>query len=81
MLIGDVGGLVQPGSYNLSFMLDGSGSISDAEFTLMKSAVFNLLGQFSGATSLHVDIGLFAANSLISGQYYTSVAAAQHGGE
>ncbi|WP_254204035.1 retention module-containing protein [Aeromonas sp. FDAARGOS 1410] len=75
VLIGDVGG-VTSGSYNLTFMVDMSGSISNSEFQLMKDAINNLLAKFSGIAQLQVEIGTFADSSKYVGTY-TSVSAAQ----
>ncbi|MGN5126260.1 retention module-containing protein [Aeromonas sp. 30P] len=75
VLIGDVGG-VTSGSYNLTFMIDMSGSISGTEFQLMKDAINNLLAKFSGISQLQVEIGTFADNSNVVGTY-SSVTAAQ----
>ncbi|TNI70104.1 hypothetical protein CF109_19645, partial [Aeromonas veronii] len=75
VLIGDVGG-VTSGSYNLTFMIDMSGSISGNEFQLMKDAINNLLAKFSGISQLQVEIGTFADNSNVVGTY-SSVTAAQ----
>ncbi|TNI09265.1 hypothetical protein CF104_00590 [Aeromonas jandaei] len=75
VLIGDVGG-VTSGSYNLTFMVDMSGSISNSEFQLMKDAINNLLAKFSGIAQLQVEIGTFADNSKYVGTY-SSVSAAQ----
>ncbi|MEV3802036.1 DUF5801 repeats-in-toxin domain-containing protein [Aeromonas veronii] len=75
VLIGDVGG-VASGSYNLTFMIDMSGSISGTEFQLMKDAINNLLAKFSGISQLQVEIGTFADNSNVVGTY-SSVTAAQ----
>jgi VCBS repeat-containing protein len=76
VLIGDVGG-VTSGSYNLTFMIDKSGSISTTEFNLMKAAVNNLLSKFNGITQLHVEIGTFSDTSTQVGGTYTTVADAQ----
>ncbi|WP_223290099.1 VWA domain-containing protein [Aeromonas sobria] len=75
VLIGDVGG-VTSGSYNLTFMVDMSGSISNSEFQLMKDAINNLLAKFSGIAQLQVEIGTFADSSKYVGTY-SSVSAAQ----
>ncbi|MFQ2083086.1 DUF5801 repeats-in-toxin domain-containing protein [Aeromonas veronii] len=75
VLLGDVGG-VTSGSYNLTFMIDMSGSISGTEFQLMKDAINNLLAKFSGISQLQVEIGTFADNSNVVGTY-SSVTAAQ----
>ncbi|WP_421215924.1 DUF5801 repeats-in-toxin domain-containing protein [Aeromonas jandaei] len=75
VLIGDVGG-VTSGSYNLTFMVDMSGSISNSEFQLMKDAINNLLAKFSGIAQLQVEIGTFADGSKYVGTY-SSVSAAQ----
>ena len=59
VLIGDVGGSVS-GTYNLTLILDVSGSVNATEFTLMKDAVKGLLDKYAGASELHVDMGIFA---------------------
>ena len=75
VLIGDVGG-VTSGSYNLTFMIDKSGSISTTEFNLMKAAVNDLLSKFNGISQLQVEIGTFSNNAQVVGTY-TTVADAQ----
>ncbi|MGU5653465.1 VWA domain-containing protein, partial [Aeromonas allosaccharophila] len=75
VLIGDAGG-VTSGSYNLTFMIDMSGSITGTEFQLMKDAINNLLAKFSGIAQLQVEIGTFADSSKYVGTY-SSVSAAQ----
>jgi uncharacterized protein YegL len=73
-LVGDTGGYTR-GSYNLTFMIDVSGSISNTELTQMKTAINTLLGKFA-AVPLHVDIGYFSDTAHIVGTY-TTVATAQ----
>jgi Ca2+-binding RTX toxin-like protein len=75
VLIGDPGGVVGE-SYNLTLVLDVSGSIDDSEFTLMKDAVKTLLDKFEEASSLNVDLGIFASESHDYGTF-TSVADAK----
>ena len=70
VLIGDPGGFTS-GSYNLTFMIDRSGSISTSEFALMKNAINQLLDKFIGVTQLQVEIGTFSDNSQIVGTYST----------
>ncbi|MFQ2101518.1 VWA domain-containing protein [Aeromonas sanarellii] len=76
VLVGDVGG-VTSGSYNLTFMIDRSGSISTSEFNLMKAAINDLLSKFIGITQLRIEIGTFGDSSAQVGGTYTTVADAQ----
>ena len=76
VLIGDIGG-VTSGSYNLTFMIDMSGSINSSEFSLMKSAINQLLDKFAGVSSLRVEIGTFSSGSSQVGGIYTNVGDAQ----
>jgi uncharacterized protein YegL len=76
VLIGDAGG-VTSGSYNLTFMIDMSGSISATEFALMKGAINEMLENFNGVSQLRVEIGTFSGSSSQVGGVYTSVDAAQ----
>ncbi|MFM5227338.1 beta strand repeat-containing protein, partial [Aeromonas veronii] len=70
VLVGDLGG-VASGSYNLTFIIDTSGSINNTELGQMKTALKTLLDKFVGVTDLQIEIGTFATNSQIVGSYST----------
>ena len=70
VLVGDLGG-VASGSYNLTFIIDTSGSINNTELGQMKTALKTLLDKFVGVTDLQIEIGTFATRSQIVGSYST----------
>ncbi len=70
VLVGDLGG-VASGSYNLTFIIDTSGSINNTELGQMKAALKTLLDKFVGVTDLQIEIGTFATGSQIVGSYST----------
>ncbi len=76
VLVGDLGGYTS-GSYNLTFMLDVSGSLSSTERTLMVNAIKNMLDKFAGVSSLQIEIGIFSSSATQVGGTYTTVAAAK----
>lgn len=67
VLVGDVGGKSQ-GAYNLVFIVDVSGSITDSDMQTMKSSINTLLDNFLG-TDLRVDIVKFRGTARDLGSF------------
>lgn len=76
VLVGDLGGYTS-GSYNLTFMLDVSGSMNSTERNLMINALKNMLDKFAGVPSVKIEIGIFSDSATQIGGTYSSVTAAK----